>query len=241
MRVSSSVEFPTGAIAFTQVVSASAVGQSGPPYTYNVCAKTSTSNSPAILIDADIEFNPKQSFSTASPTPAGRFDVQAIASHEFGHLLGLDHSGIAHTMMFPFGDRGASEQRDLAVDDVMGVAFLYPADSFAAATGRISGKVTLNGSGIFASHVVAVDSTTGVAVLDGLTNDDGTYTLTGVPLGTYHVLALPLGTIYSLDDFSGWSCGYAPNSPPCCDPETDPTTCTGQAQSPPTNYSGKFF
>ncbi len=238
---SDQVKFPTGTIAFTDIVSAFGT----PPFSYTCknpdgTTTQKTSTLPSAIKDADIVFNPAQSFSTALVAPVGRFDVQSVASHEFGHVLGLDHSGIAHVMMYPFGDKGAGEQRDLGVDDEVGVAFLYPAASFSSSTGTISGRVTLSASGIFASHVVAVDATSGAAVIDGLTNPDGTYKLVGVPPGKYQLLAQPLTGVYTVNDFSGWTCGYNENAPPCCDPKTD-TTCTGTAQSPSTNYTGKFF
>ncbi len=103
-------------------------------------------------------------------------------------------------------------------------------------------------AGIFGSHVIAIDSASGAAVLDGMTDRQGNYKLIGLPPGIYNVLALPLAPdinsgIYILDDFAGWSCGYAgltENSPPCCDPKTDPS-CTGTPLSNPTNYTGTFF
>lgn len=239
---SSSVTFSTGVIAFAQIATETAGSGASPPFTYRCGANTFTSDLPAVLIDADMVFNPTEQFSTSSPPLANRFDVQSIASHEFGHMLGLDHSGIGHTMLFPFGNtRATGQPRNLAVDDVLGLAFLYPASNFNNLTGIISGQITLNNSGIFASHVVAVDRNTGAAVVDGLTKPDGTYRLVGVPPGAYDVLVLPLSGVYTLDNFSGWSCGFDQTSPPCCDPATEPTTCTGSALSPPTNYTGKFF
>lgn len=229
---STNVKFPTGVIAFAQVASTAGT-----------------------LIDADIVFNPVELFSVMTPPAGGRFDLQSVASHEFGHAIGLDHSGIAHTVMYPFGDtRASNQQRNLAVDDIVGVAFLYPAPPFCpsgtttfnCSLGVIAGRITLNGAGIYASHVVAIDTSTGNAVVDSLTNPDGTYKLVGVPPGTYNVLALPLGPdantgVYSLDNFSGWTCGFVPNAPPCCDPAREPATCTGQRLPNPTNYTGKFF
>jgi hypothetical protein len=195
------------------------------------------------MIDGDMEFNPNQPFSTSTPPLTNNFDLQSVASHEFGHLLGLDHSSIAHTMMFPFGDTGASQQRALAIDDLMGIAFLFDSSNFFQLTGAVSGKISQSGSGIFAAHVVAVDATTGNAVVDGLTNADGTYILDGVPPGTYNVLVLPLAPdynsgVYTLYDFSGWSCGYSENSAPCCQPGTP--GCIGTLNNP-TNYTGKFY
>ncbi len=245
-------DFPmsTGAIAFTAL--ATAFG--APPFFYQCISQTSppattTKQCPlqSCIIDADILFNPNQQFSTAPSTPANAFDVQSVATHEIGHLLGLDHSGIAHTVMYPFGDTGQSQQSTLAIDDEAGMGFTYPATAFASATGTISGQVTMGASGIFASHVVAIDTATGDAVIDGLTNPDGTYKLIGLPPATYNVVALPLAPdvnsgIYTLSDFGGWSCGYAgtmENSPPCCDPAV--TSCSGAPEKNPTNYTGKFF
>jgi hypothetical protein len=231
---SSSVTFPTGAVAFTEVATvALAPGETD---TTSGCNYVNASSVPvSFLSDADLVFNPKQNFSTTTPPLTNQFDLQSAAAHEFGHALGLDHSGIAHALMFPFGDTGAGQQRTLGVDDVIGISFIYPASNFASATGTISGKITLDGNGIFASHVVAIDASTGAAVVDGLTNPDGTYKLVGVPPGTYYVLVLPLAPdmnsgVYTLDGFSGWACGYA----------TNPSACTG-IPADPTNYTGKFF
>lgn len=241
---SSSVTFPTGAIAFTEVSTVTLLpGQTDDT---SACHDTNTTQGPvSFLIDADMEFNPKDNFSTTTSPLANQFDVQSVAMHEFGHALGLDHSGIAHVMMFPFGDMGEGQQRTLATDDVVGIAYLYPAANFATATGTISGTVALDSKVAFASHVIVVDATSGIPVVDRLTNMDGTYKILGVPPGSYNVLALPLGKdvnsgIFILDDFSGWACGYGEQSPPCCDPTTD-KNCTGTALQNPTNYTGKFF
>jgi len=232
-------DFPSGTIAFTQVATVTNNGAtnfplgpptcpSGSPVASQICPTESC------LIDGDMEFNPADTFSTATPTPTNDFDLQSVASHEFGHMLGMDHSGIAHAMMFPFGDVGQGQQRALATDDVMGIAFLYPSSIFSTATGSVSGTVTLGGTGAFAAHVVIVDAITGNVVVDGLTNPDGTYTIQGVPQGTYNVLVLPLAAntnsgIYTISDFSGWVCGY-----------TTSTACTGFPTNP-TNYTGRFF
>ncbi len=240
---SATVSFPTGAIAFTDVVTSF-----GPPPTSYKCSTpptttTRTCNLASCLIDTDIAFNPAEQFSTSQPTPAGDFDVQTIATHEIGHLLGLDHSGIATAVMYPFGDTGQSGSRKLAVDDAAGIAFVYPASNFSSATGTVSGSVTLNGQGIFAAHVVAIDDSTGSPVIDGLTDTSGKYSLVGLPPGSYQVLVLPLALdvnsgLYTLDNFGGWTCGFGENAPPCCDPKGP--NCGGKPLSNPTNYTGTF-
>lgn len=245
-------DFPTGteSVAFTTV--STDYVRVGPPqtpgtiYTFTECSnqETITTTSPAIVFDADIAFSPNVEFSTSTPPLANDIDLQSVATHEFGHALGLDHSGIAHAVMFPAGDTGESQQRILSTDDLIGISFLYPSSTFASYMGTISGQVTFpNVGGVYAAHVVAIDANTGNAVLDGLANADGTYKLF-VPPGSYNVLVLPLAPddnhgIYSLSDFSGWTCGYDESAPPCCD--TGSGQCLGAPRTNPTNFTGKFY
>jgi hypothetical protein len=245
-------DFPTGtaAVAFT-TVSTDYYGKGGllgkpGTYTFTECngQETITTTSPSIVFDADIAFNPHAQFSTSTPPLSSDFDLQAVATHEFGHALGLDHSGIAHAVMFPAGDAGETQQRTLSTDDIIAVSFLYPSSNFASYLGTISGQVTFpNLAGVYAAHVVAIDANTGNVVVDGLANADGTYKLF-VPPGSYNVLVLPLAPsdsqgIYSLNDFSGWTCGYDESAPPCCD--TGAGQCLGAPLTNPTNFTGKFF
>ncbi|MGH9355010.1 MAG: matrixin family metalloprotease, partial [Terriglobia bacterium] len=209
-----------------------------PPTTYSSAGANHICPLHSCVVDADIEFNPGDTFSTAPAPPANDFDLQAIATHEIGHMIGLDHSGLANAVMFAFGDTGSVASRTLSVDDVLAAGSDYPSVNFAPTVGTLNGTVTLSSSGVFAAHVVVMDAVSGAAVTDGLTNSDGTYSIF-VPPGSYQVIALPLQGVYNLGDFGGWACGYEENGPPCCDPASD-SSCTAAALSPPTNYSGKF-
>jgi hypothetical protein len=245
-------DFPTGTatVAFTTVSTDyflnGAPGTPGTTYTFTECngQETITTTSPSIVFDADIAFNPHVQFSTSTPPLSNDFDLQSVATHEFGHALGLDHSGIAHAVMFPAGDTGESQQRTLSTDEIIGISFLYPSSNFGSYLGSISGQVTFpNIGGIYAAHVVAIDANTGNVVVDGLANADGSYRLF-VPPGSYNVLVLPLAPddnhgIYSLSDFSGWTCGYDESAPPCCN--TAAGVCSGVIMENPTNFTGKFF
>ncbi len=242
---SSAVDFSTGTIAFTDVVTSFGTPPNNTyPCTVGNNTTTQSCPLPSCLIDTDMAFNPGQNFSVTTPALTNDFDLQSVATHEIGHMLGLDHSGITHVVMFPFGDTGKSEQRNLAVDDAAGLAFLYPSAAFSNSTGSIAGTVTLNGTGAFAAHIVVINATTGNVVVDGLTNDDGTYNIQGILPGSYNVMVLPLAPdvnsgLFILSDFGGWTCGYNENAPPCCDPKVNPN-CTGTLINP-TNYTGKFF
>jgi hypothetical protein len=56
---------------------------------------------------------------------AGQYDVETIALHEIGHLLGLAHSSVQGAVMFPTVSDN-STNRVLAPDDLEGIRRLYP-------------------------------------------------------------------------------------------------------------------
>jgi len=187
------------------------------------------------IVDADIEFNPNYNFATYTPTPSNHFDVQSIATHEIGHLIGLDHSGLTHAVMFPYGDTAnAASQQTLAVDDMIGSEVLYGSSAIQAVASEVDGTVTLGGSSAFAAHLVAIDSTTGNVITDTLSRPDGTYDMP-IVAGTYYILALPLAPDlnhgpYTINNFTGFACTFA----------TIPSTCSGLPANP-TNYTGHYF
>jgi hypothetical protein len=60
-----------------------------------------------------------------TPLP-GHKDIQGVMTHEYGHALGLDHSGIDPSLtMFPSASGTLIERRSLEWDDVDGVRGLY--------------------------------------------------------------------------------------------------------------------
>jgi hypothetical protein len=159
------------------------------------------------VVESDIFFNTAFPWSTDAAGLSGRHDVQSIAVHEIGHLLGLGHSALGETEVMPGGRRvlgaeavmfpiafaaGAIHDRTLKADDLAGITDIYGNTSARRLRGSISGRVTKNGGGVLGAHVVAFSTRTG-ALVGGLTlNEDGGYTIAGLESGPYVVRVEPL-------------------------------------------------
>ena len=171
------------------------------------------------IVESDIFFNSAFQWSTAAAGETGRFDVESIALHEIGHLLGLGHSALGETemraggrrvlgseaVMFPIAfSAGDISDRVLRPDDIAGVSDIYPEPEFRRRRGSISGKVTKNGTGVLGAHVVAYNPRTGTLIGGFALDEDGAFTIGGLEPGPHVLRAEPLddGDIESFLDRS---------------------------------------
>ncbi len=106
----------------------------------SVIAVTTTTyfENSGVIVDADIEMNAAWFDFTdidGPPCPEGQTagcvatDVQNTATHEIGHMLGLDHTRDRNATMFASAPRGETSKRHLGEDDVAGICHIYPAGS----------------------------------------------------------------------------------------------------------------
>ena len=170
------------------------------------------------IIEADVFFNARFNWSTAAAGESGRVDLESVALHEIGHLLGLGHSALGETemsgggrrvlgsgaVMFPIAlTAGAVADRQLQPDDRAGINDLYPPAGFADETSSITGRITKNGTGVFGAHVAAFNLETGALIGGFSLEADGSYVIGGLAPGAYIVRAEPLDDADTDSFFSG--------------------------------------
>jgi hypothetical protein len=169
------------------------------------------------ILESDIFFNSTFPWSVADGGTAERFDIESIAVHEVGHLLGLSHSALGETelvsggrrviaaeaVMFPIAfSRGNIAGRSLKADDIAGISDIYGTAAFTRDFGSIAGRVTKAGRGVKGAHVVAFGTRTGKLVGGFTLTDNGDFVIAGLESGTYLLRAEPLddGDINSFFD-----------------------------------------
>ena len=160
------------------------------------------------IVEADVFFNSRFAWSVAAAGTPGRVDLESVALHELGHLLGLSHSALGETevtssggrrvtasgsVMFPIAmPAGTIADRVLQADDMAGISDLYPAAGIVEATGGIAGRVTKNGQGLLGAHVVAFNPETGLVVGNFALNETGEFAIIRLTPGPYLLRVEPL-------------------------------------------------
>jgi hypothetical protein len=210
--------FTPGVLAFTRVITTDRLGVQ--------VGSSAVSTQLGQILDADIYFNPSDSRTTfatpqALPATPAAYDLESVLTHELGHFLGFSHSAVWSAMMFPFapapgtisGTRPTAQQPDapLGDDDRTGLRLLYSNPMDTLHQGTIRGRILPANalalpasppgvSGVFGTHVVAVDNASGAiagatiggwsCTAPGPAQFDGTYEIDGLALGhSYTVYA----------------------------------------------------
>lgn len=147
----------------------------------------------------------------------GTYDLESAFTHELGHLLGLEHSGvISATMQARQGMNGlynlpSATNRTLSEDDRAAARGIYgPHEGL----GAIEGKILIgNGNGrptsVFGAHVWAENSQTGRLIASGITLADGSYRIESLPASQYRVVASYLDGAVTTGDIASAGGAYA--------------------------------
>ncbi|MFN0207986.1 MAG: IPT/TIG domain-containing protein [Planctomycetota bacterium] len=138
------------------------------------------------IADGDIIFNGKD-FNFSTDQSPSTIDLQSVAAHEVGHFIGLDHEALQAATMYPFLAQQQINLRTLSIDDAAGAHATYPN----GANGSIAGfvKRSNDNSAVRGAHIWARDITDGRVASAAYTNDDGSFTITGLPAGNYRLTA----------------------------------------------------
>ncbi len=100
----------------------------GQSFGSNTLAVTYYSYSSSSMLEADILFNTAQSFdSYRGPQRYGSFDIQRVALHELGHVLGLGHPDQAGQNVDAVMNSVISDRDQLSADDISGGQSIYGA------------------------------------------------------------------------------------------------------------------
>jgi uncharacterized protein (TIGR03437 family) len=146
------------------------------------------------ITDSDILLNPYFEFSTDNT--AGTKDLQGVLTHEFGHMLGMNHTGILGATMYPFA---AAYDRHLGADEKAYAAATYPVarnpltGSSVTGLATVSGSITLSGGPVAYAFVTLIDQSKGNAI-GTLTSATGTYSFQVAP-GSYIAYAEPFNSL----------------------------------------------
>ena len=154
------------------------------------------------LFECDIELIPAVAARLASDDPRSL----TTTIHEFGHCLGLAHSGRHPTIVHAFRDigiwgetpkmsYGLDISNALALDDIVAASLLRPAGGWERRTGAITGRVAASGSPARFAAVGSVRLLPGGQTAPGpgvFTDEDGRFRLEGLVPGDYLIRAGPM-------------------------------------------------
>lgn len=155
------------------------------------------------IAEADLIFNDRNFRFTNQEGDTGKYVdgkrliyLNDVATHEFGHAYGLDHTSVNLSSMIYTAFSG---QYHLGEDDKTGVRSVY---SNGGTYGSIRGTVQGRNGGIFGAHVQAIQLNSGKVIAGTLANPDGSFTISDLPPGEYSILFEPfLADISSVSSY----------------------------------------
>ena len=145
------------------------------------------------IVEADMVFNGVDNrwFADYNNLFSADNFVEAVALHEFGHFIGLQHSPLGAATMFSRTGAGVGLAVGLLKDEVAAAQTLYGKPDALAKFGSIVGKVTMEQGLVFGAVVLAEDAH-GNIIQSTVSERNGRYELTALHPATYRLRVAPL-------------------------------------------------
>ena len=145
------------------------------------------------IVEADMVFNGvnQRWFTDYTNTFSKDNLVEAVALHEFGHFIGMQHSPLGAATMFSRTVSGVSVSAGLTKDEIAAVQAIYGTETSKKQLGSIIGRVTLDGAKVFGAVVIAEDKH-GNIVQSAVTDKNGSYELLSMSPNQYYLRVSPL-------------------------------------------------
>ena len=145
------------------------------------------------IVEADMVFNGVDNrwFADYNNSFSADNFVEAVALHEFGHFIGLQHSPLGAATMFSRTGAGVGLAVGLLKDEVAATQTLYGKSDALAKFGSIVGKVTMEQGLVFGAVVLAEDAH-GNIIQSTVSERNGRYELTALHPATYRLRVAPL-------------------------------------------------
>jgi len=202
----------------------------------NIIAQAGVWSLGTTILEADIQFNTVFPFSTATPCPSDRMDLETISLHELGHWLNLcDLYGDNDTAkaMYGYGSYGQIK-RALTSDDTAGINWIYP--GAVTTTTTVQPTTTTTSVVTTTTTVQPTTTTTSVVTTTTTTVRPTTTTTSIVPTTTSSTISTTTTIVDSDGDGipdSGDNCPNKPNGQnlgTCSSTSDKPgITCTSDA------------
>jgi len=149
-----------------------------------VIVNDTTGPTTGLLRNADIILNGNEFTWTTDPAAnPTSYDVEEIVTHEAGHVVGLDHSGVVGSTMYARASAGQVRWITLSADDVAGAAAIYPDQDAATAFGSQSGLVGNGLGGTYFGAIVTTVDPDGAVLSQSVAQPGGTYSTQGIAPG----------------------------------------------------------
>ena len=153
---------------------------------------------PGEIFDADMIFNPLFTFRTAPGL--GVQDIQSVATHEAGHMLGISHTAVRTSTMY-FVLPPGQNARSLEDDDLAAYRKAYGDAATMTNSSRLEGTVVDGQSSdpMPGAIVLVINEASGDTSACDFTMPDGSFTFVGLPAGDYFVSIRPLDGTSPID------------------------------------------